>query len=93
VPELELVELPRNREDALCCGGGGGGAFRETATDERHALLRVDEARAAKVDLLVTACPLCLLMLEDAVRVRDLEGSLRVLDLCEVLELGLGNDE
>jgi Fe-S oxidoreductase len=93
VPELELVELPRNREDALCCGGGGGGAFRETATDERHALLRVDEARAAKVDLLVTACPLCLLMLEDAVRVRDLEGSLRVLDLCEVLKQGLGNDE
>lgn len=87
VPGLELVELPRSREDALCCGGGGGGAFRETAPEERHALLRVDEAREAKVEVLVTACPLCLLMLEDAVRVRDLEGTLRVLDLCEVLDL------
>jgi Fe-S oxidoreductase len=85
LPGLDLVELPRNREDALCCGGGGGGAFRETAAEERHSLLRVDEARAAGVDVLVTACPLCLLMLEDAVRVRDLEGELQVLDLCEVL--------
>lgn len=86
VPELELVELARNRVDALCCGGGGGGAFRETAPEERHALLRIDEAKAAKVDVIVTACPLCLLMLEDAVRVRSLEDKIQVLDLCEVLE-------
>ncbi len=85
VPGLELVELPRNRERALCCGGGGGGAFRETAQDERHALLRIDEALESNVEVLATACPLCLLMLEDAVRVRGVEEELQIVDVGEVL--------
>lgn len=84
VPDLELVELRRNRENALCCGGGGGGAYRETSQQERHALLRVDEAIAARADVIATACPLCLLMFEDAIRVRNLEDKLRVLDVCEI---------
>lgn len=85
VPGLELVELRRNRSEALCCGGGGSGAFRETSQDERHALLRIDEAVEAGAEVIAVACPLCLLMFEDAVRVRDLEGELEVLDLCEIL--------
>lgn len=85
VPGLELVELRRNRENALCCGGGGGGAFRETSQQERHALLRVDEAIEAGAEVIATACPLCLLMFEDAIRVRNLEDTLRVLDICEIV--------
>jgi Fe-S oxidoreductase len=85
VPGLELVELPRSRESSLCCGGGGGGAWRETAREERHAVLRVDEALGAGVEVLATACPLCLLMLEDAVKVTGLEERLKVVDLCEIL--------
>ena len=85
VPGLELVELRRNRSHALCCGGGGGGAFRETAQQERHALIRIDEAIEAGAEVVATACPLCLLMLEDAVRVKNLEGKLRVLDVCEIV--------
>lgn len=85
VPGVELVEMRRNRERALCCGGGGGGAYRETAQEERHALLRIDEAVAAGAEAIVTACPLCMLMFEDAIRVKNLESSLRVVDLCEVL--------
>jgi Fe-S oxidoreductase len=85
VPDLELVELPRSRETALCCGGGGGGAWRETPQDERHALLRIDEVAGSGAEVLATACPLCLLMLEDAVRVRGLEEGLEVVDIGEVL--------
>ena len=85
MPGLELVELRRNREHALCCGGGGGGAFRETPQAERHALLRIDEALEAEAEVIVTACPLCMLMFEDALRVRNLEEKMRVLDICELL--------
>ena len=85
MPGLELVELRRNRKNALCCGGGGGGAFRETPQKERHALLRIDEALEADVEVIATACPLCMLMLEDALRVRNLEEKMRVLDVCEIL--------
>ena len=95
VPGLGLVELPRSRERSLCCGGGGGGAFRETPQGERHALLRVDEVLAAGAEVVATACPYCLLMLEDAVRVRGCEDRLEVVDICEVLlaASGGGPDE
>jgi len=85
VPGLELVELERSRESSLCCGGGGGGAWKETPQEERHALLRIDEVADSGAEVVVTACPLCLLMLEDAVRVRGIEEEIEVRDLCEVL--------
>ena len=65
--------------------GGGGGAFRETPQEERHALLRVDDARQKGASIIVTACPLCLLMLEDALRVRNLEEKIQVRDLADLL--------
>jgi Fe-S oxidoreductase len=85
IPGLELVEMSRSRENAICCGGGGGGAFRETPQEERHALLRVDDARQKGASIIVTACPLCLLMLEDALRVRNLEEKIQVRDLADLL--------
>ena len=93
VPGLELVELRRNRKNSLCCGGGGGGAYRETPQEERHALLRVDEAVDAGVEIIATACPLCLLMLEDALRVKNLEETMKIMDITEILLEGLGTAE
>ena len=39
---------------------------------------------------MVTACPLCLIMLEDAVKTTGLEDSLRVMDQNELVEMALG---
>lgn len=85
---LELVEMPRHGTGALCCGGGGGRMWNEepdsTAT-ERISELRIREAAATGADLLVTACPRCLVMLEDARRSAGLEGALQVIDLAELV--------
>lgn len=85
VPGLCLREMPRHGPDSLCCGGGGGGLFQEMAPDQRLAVHRVREARETGAEVLVTACPYCMLMFEDAIKVLGFEAQMEVLDIAEVL--------
>jgi Fe-S oxidoreductase len=85
IPGLKLVEMPRSREESLCCGGGGGGIWAEYEVEERFAVLRVREALDTGADVIATACPYCVLMLEDAVKVLGVEKKIEILDVAELL--------
>lgn len=85
LPGLELVEMERNRENSLCCGGGGGGLWNEVPTDERFAVLRVQEALETGAEVLAAACPYCIIMFEDAVKTLGKEDELRVVDVAELV--------
>ncbi len=83
----ELVEMPRNRNQALCCGAGGGRIWMEDAPGgERPAESRVREAAALGVGTLVVACPKDLVMFQDAVKTTGLEGDLVIRDVVELVE-------
>jgi Fe-S oxidoreductase len=85
MPGLTLLEFDRNRERSLCCEGGGGRMWLEGMGEgERNAQVRVRDAAALGADALVTACPFCLLTLEDARKTAGLEGTLEVVDLAEL---------
>lgn len=84
VSGIELVEMPASKENALCCGGGGGRMWLETPAGERFSDLRVNEAAAVDASILVTACPFCIVCLEDSLKVEQIE-QLRVMDIAEVL--------
>jgi Fe-S oxidoreductase len=81
---LEVVEMKHNRCDALCCGGGGGGVWLDRKKGERLAEARLEEALASGADILVTSCPFCLSMMEDAAKNDERCSRLRVMDLCEL---------
>jgi Fe-S oxidoreductase len=83
--QVELREFERNRSRSLCCEGGGGRMWVEAGSGPRLAEQRVREAVELGADTLVTACPFCLLTLEDAAKTTGLEEKLRVLDLAEVV--------
>jgi Fe-S oxidoreductase len=85
IPGIELLEMPRSREDSLCCGGGGGGLWSDYPVEERFAVLRVKEALDVGAEVIVTACPYCVLMLEDAVKVLNVEERITVRDVAELL--------
>jgi Fe-S oxidoreductase len=86
IPGLELLEMDRSRERSLCCEGGGGRMWLEgTNIEERLAHQRVQEAIDVGAELLVTACPFCVLTLEDAVKIRGLEDQIQVVDVMELL--------
>ncbi len=89
IPGLELLEMPRNREESLCCGGGGGGLWMDVPMEQRFAIQRVKEAKETGAQVIATACPYCTCMLEDAVKVLDLEEQIAVKDVAELLSQSL----
>jgi len=86
IPGVKLLEMDRSRERSLCCEGGGGRMWLEgTNIEERLAHQRVQEAIDTGAEILATACPFCVLTLEDAVKTRGLEDRIRVADIMELV--------
>lgn len=56
----------------------------------RLAEIRVRDAIELGAEILVTACPLCVLTLEDAVKTSGYEEKIRVMDVMELVALALG---
>ena len=50
----------------------------------------MDEALGTGADVVSTACPYCMIMLDDAVRANAKEDDVRVLDLSQLVEESLG---
>jgi Fe-S oxidoreductase len=92
IPGLELVEMAANRSEGLCCGGGGGRMWLETVNAERFSNLRARDAERTGAGILATACPFCIICLEDSTRSLGLD-ELRVLDIAEIAALALQGRE
>ncbi|MFZ2491941.1 MAG: (Fe-S)-binding protein [Thermoanaerobaculia bacterium] len=87
IPGLKRVEMEGNcRDRSFCCGGGGLMLFYEPEEEQRMGVVRVQQAREAGADVIVTACPYCLTNIEDAIKVAGLEGKMEVLDLVELVD-------
>ena len=86
IPAVELVEMDRSFKNALCCGGGGGNFFTGIIGSgfDTAARARVREAAGTQAHVLAVACPQCAVMLEDAVKVENLEGKLQVKEISEI---------
>jgi Fe-S oxidoreductase len=78
------VEMPRSREGSFCCGAGGARMWMEELegtpriNDTRYA-----EAAATGADVVATACPYCLVMLDDASKAGG--AGMRVADVATLL--------
>ncbi len=82
---LELNEMPEARADSLCCGGGGGRVWMETQKGERFSDLRINQALGVGAEVLATACPYCVTMLEDSRLTMGASESLEIKDITEIL--------
>jgi Fe-S oxidoreductase len=86
IPGLKRVEMSRSRERSFCCGGGGLMLFYEPKEDQRMGVKRVMMAAEAGANVIVTACPFCMVNIEDAIKVAGLEGKMAAVDLAELVE-------
>lgn len=87
IPGIELVEMPRNEESALCCGGGGGvpTAFPNFAV--WTAAERLDEARSTGAEAVISCCPFCESNFENAIDANKID--IRYHDLTELVAKAL----
>jgi Fe-S oxidoreductase len=82
---LKRVEMERCRDRSFCCGGGGLMLFYEPEEEQRMGVLRVEMAAKAGANVIVTACPFCLVNMEDAIKVAGMEGKMEAIDLSELI--------
>lgn len=86
IPDLELTEMLRTKENAFCCGGGGGHMWMEIDPDTRINHRRLDEVvNQAQADTVITACPYCLIMFEDAISAKGMGETVKAMDISEVI--------
>ncbi len=88
VPGLALLEMPRSGRQGFCCGAGGGRYWLEERLGTRVNQNRVAEAAATlgeKGGVVATGCPFCLTMLRDGVSETERDGTLRVMDVAEIV--------
>ncbi len=86
IPGLQLTEMADYRSDSLCCGGGGGRVWMETQKSERFSDLRIDQALEVGAEVLVTACPYCITMLEDSRTTMNVAEKIEVKDITEIVQ-------
>ncbi len=86
IPGLKRIEMDRSRDRSFCCGGGGLMLFYEPKEDQRMGVKRVQMAAEAGANVMVTACPFCMVNIEDAIKVAGLEGKMTAIDLAELAE-------
>ncbi|MDR6737112.1 Fe-S oxidoreductase [Sphingobacterium sp. 2149] len=83
--DAQLIELKRCKSNGLCCGAGGGQMFKEPEPGVKDINIeRIEEVIDAQPDVLAAACPFCMTMLKDGVKIKEKESAIEVLDIAEI---------
>jgi heterodisulfide reductase subunit D len=83
IPGIVVAEMARNRRDAYCCGAGGMVRYDFPGLADQAGADRLAEAEAVGAEILMSACPACLMQLQQS-RQRA-KSRLKVMDITEIL--------
>ena len=85
---LERVEMARSRQKGFCCGAGGGRYWMDDEPGKRINVERAREVAATGAQAVCTACPFCMLMMEDGLNtVATEQGAERPVVTRDIAEL------
>ena len=80
-----IKEMKDSREKGMCCGAGGGHYWFDMKVGDRVNTMRTDQAAETGADTIATACPFCMQMLEDGIKLTEREENLQVRDISELV--------
>ncbi len=84
---ITRTEMKRHHSNAFCCGGGGGHMWMETDPNTRINQRRLQQVmEEAEADIVVTACPYCLIMFDDAIRSKGVGEQVAAIDIAEAIK-------
>ena len=92
-PRFVLKRLSNNFKDmkhckssSLCCGAGGTQMFKESEKGDSEIYeMKTEEALETKPDIIATACPMCMTMITDGIKMKDKENDIQVMDIAEII--------
>jgi Fe-S oxidoreductase/nitrate reductase gamma subunit len=85
MPDLLFSEMEKSREKSFCCGGGGCHMWMEERAGSRINETRVKQAVSTGAEIIATVCPLCMISLDSAIKVLNLDDQLRVMDILQLV--------
>lgn len=82
---VEILEMPRNKENSFCCGAGGGQIWMTDHDDmtQRPSENRILEAVSVGVNYFTVACPKDMTMYTDAAKTSGNEANMEVKDIID----------
>lgn len=84
--DADLVEMKRSRSKGFCCGAGGAQMFKEPEPGRKDVNVeRTEEAIATGAGTVAVACPFCMTMLTDGLKNKEMEATVKVKDLAELI--------
>jgi Fe-S oxidoreductase len=90
IPKARLEEMERSRDTGFCCGGGGGLMWiEEQPGTTKINQMRLEDVLKTRAETVVTACPYCLQMFEDAIDHKEIKDKLKAKDLVELVEAAM----
>lgn len=88
---VSLLEMKRNKNNALCCGAGGAQMFKEPEKGDMDInVLRTQDAIETNPEIIATGCPYCNTMMTDGVKATNKEASIEVFDVAELIANAAG---
>lgn len=82
---VRKTEMEKSRATGFCCGAGGGRVFLEETIGKRVNVERTEQALATGAKTVAVGCPFCMTMITDGTKAKDVEESVRVKDLAEIV--------
>lgn len=76
-------EMEMNKSKGLCCGAGGGRLWMNENVGTKISHKRMEMADKVNATTVVTACPYCMIMLDDARRVMGKDEKMQISDISE----------
>ncbi len=89
---LKFIELELNKKNSTCCGGGGLMRALLPKLSQEIAINKiVNEIIPLGVSAIITACPFCEYVLNDAVHILGNEKTIKILDISEIILMAMGD--
>ncbi|CAJ1000880.1 MULTISPECIES: (Fe-S)-binding protein [Brevibacillus] len=85
IPGVEIVEMKRSGCDSMCCGAGGGLMWMEEHEGTRINVARTEQALEVNPTAIASACPYCLTMMNDGIKMKEMEDQVKTRDIAEIL--------
>jgi len=85
IPGVQMVEMKSHHDQSMCCGAGGGRMWMEEHLGRRVNVTRTEQALDTGASIIASACPFCMTMMSDGVKMKEKADKVQVLDIAELV--------